>query len=288
MSSLQSTLLDGRYRLGGCLGTGGLSTVHVAHDVELDREVAIKLVRTVDVEDETVAERLFREARAAARVAHPAVVTVYAHGTAPELGMDYLVMERLVGEDLSARLSREGALSIALACRIGTEVADLLSAVHPHGTIHRDLKPTNIFLGRRGLRSDEVRVLDFGVAKQLDLWTLTKPGTILGTLGYMAPEQLLEARVDARSDIFALGLVLFECLTGRRAYTETTFVGLVNAMRNIESPQLRALRPELPQALCQIIERCLARRPDDRFQSAQEARDALMGLDVYDTERLHV
>lgn len=273
---LAGILLDGRYRIGERLGTGGLSMVYAAHDVQFDREVAVKLVRTGEPEDEAVAERLFREARAAARVAHPALVTVYAHGSAPHLGFDYLVMERLVGEDLFARLSREGALAVPLVCRIGTEVADLLTAVHPRGTIHRDLKPTNIFLGRRGMRLDEVRVLDFGVAKQLDLWTLTKPGTVLGTFGYMAPEQLLEARVDFRSDIYALGLVLFECLTGQKAFVETRLVDLLRAMRHGETPRLRTLCPDLPTDLCQLVERCLARRPEDRFQTAQEVRDALI------------
>jgi serine/threonine protein kinase len=278
MTSLQGTLLDGRYRLGGRLGTGGMSIVHAAHDVQLDREVAVKLVQTVDATDETVAERLFREARAAARVAHPALVTVFAHGTAPDLGFDYLVMERLFGEDLRSRLDREGALPVSLVHAIAVDVADVLHAVHPRGNIHRDLKPSNIFLGQRGRRSEEVRVLDFGVAKQLDLWTLTKPGTVLGTFGYMAPEQLLEGRVDARSDIYALGLVLFECLTGSRVFTDTTFSALARAMREAKHSSLRARRPELPHDLCQVVERCLEQAPDDRFQSAGALRDALLAL----------
>lgn len=276
MEQLQDTLLDGRYRLASPLGRGGMSIVYAAEDLELGRQVAVKLL--LQDGDEILAERLFREARAAAASNHPAIVTVYAHGLDPQTGLCYLVMERLSGMDLQARLAREGALPIPLVQTIGVEVADVLSEVHTRGIVHRDLKPANIFLGHRGRHRDEIRLLDFGVAKQLGMMTLTRPGQLVGTWGYMAPEQLLEQPVDPRTDLYALGLVLYECLTGVRPFSGVSLPKLAQATLHHEvSPPQRA-RPDAPDSLCHLILGCLHREPDARIQSAAALRDALVAV----------
>lgn len=188
-------------------------------------------------------------------------------------------MERLYGEDLAARLHRSGPLPPRLVHRIGLEVADVLVSTHQCGTIHRDLKPTNLYLGTRGLREDEVRVLDFGVAKQLDLLTLTQPGMVLGTLGYMAPEQLMDTHADRRSDIYSLGMVLFECGTGRPAFAEQSLVQFAQELSRAAHEPPTRMAPDFPQELGAIIERCTAASPEARFQRAEHLRQALLDVE---------
>ncbi|MDD9939340.1 MAG: serine/threonine-protein kinase, partial [Myxococcales bacterium] len=269
----QLELLDGRYRLGEVIARGGFGTVYAGEDIALGRPVAVKLVR--DSPDGRVGERVYREARAAAQTLHPAVVTVYAHGSVPELGASYVAMERLHGEDLAQRLGRVHRLAVDETCRIGLEVADLLASVHRTGIVHRDIKPANIYLGHRGRRTEEVRVLDFGIAKRADCSTLTEPGEVLGSFGYMAPEQLLGEDVDARCDVYGLGAVLYECLAGRPAYPETQLPALLAAMLAGPPVDLEALRPELPSRLRSTVERALSPDPHTRFASGAELREAL-------------
>lgn len=263
------TILDGRYRMGAMLGEGGMGRVFAAEDLRLGRHVAIKLVRNNE-EDPTLGERLFREARAAARADHPAVITAFGYGTDPDLDVDYLVMERLNGETVGQRIERVGPLSLELALRIGVETCDALIAVHDAGVIHRDLKPNNIFLALRGQRVDQITLLDFGVAKQASLQTLTATGQIWGTPIYMAPEQLSDSkRADARSDIYSLGAVLFECLTGRSPFAGSNAVALAHDITHRVLPDVRAQRMDLPEALAAIVERCLRKNSDKRYQDAR-------------------
>jgi serine/threonine-protein kinase len=270
-------LLDGRYRLHRCLGEGGMASVYDAEDLTLGRYVAIKLVRNAGSELGT--ERLFREAKAAARTNHPTVVTIYGYGTDLDESIDYLVMERLEGEDVSARVARDGPLAIAALLRLGIEVSDALAAVHAIGVIHRDLKPANIFLARRGLRTDEIKVLDFGIAKHLDLQSITAPGQLVGTLPYMAPEQLFDSRrVGPATDIYALGVTMFECLAGVLPFSAESPAELVGQITAREASCLHELRPEAPAKLVATIDRCMAPHASSRFASAREVCSALQEL----------
>ena len=274
------TILDGRYRIGALLGSGGMGQVFVGEDLRLGRQVAIKVVRP-GPDDATLGERLFREARAAARSDHPAVVTAFGYGSDPDLGVDYFVMERLHGETVGQRIQRIGPLPLTLLHRIAIETCDALGAVHDAGVIHRDLKPNNLFLATRGPRVDELRLLDFGVAKQLSLQTITATGQIWGTPVYMAPEQLLDAkRVDPRCDLYALGAVLYECLTGSPPFEADNAVAMAFKVVHESAPDARALRPDAPVELVELISRCMRKDPDERFQHARQLQRALQELAI--------
>jgi eukaryotic-like serine/threonine-protein kinase len=273
--TLEGMLLDGQYRMGTVIGRGGMSVVYEAEDLRLARRVAIKVLR--GDHSELAAERLFREAKAAARAEHPAVVTVFGYGSDETCGIDYLVMERLRGEDLATRITRNGRLAAPIATELGVEIADALAHVHAAGVLHRDLKPENIFLADRGLRAEEIKLLDFGVAKHLDMQTLTEPGQLVGTLRYMAPEQLNGMKhVDARCDVYSLGVVLYECLAGRPPYPSGNPLQLAGFIVTGQTAPLRDLQLDLPAPLCAVVERCLQLRPTDRYGSARQVCSALI------------
>jgi len=252
-----------------------MGRVYEAEDMRLSRRVAVKVLPDGS-EDASFGERIFREARAAARAEHPAVVTVYGYGSDPGLGVSYVVMECLGGETLGQRIAREGPLPIPFVQRIAFETADALSAVHAAGVIHRDLKPSNVFLAARGFRVDEIKLLDFGVAKLLDLQTLTTTGEVYGTPAYMAPEQLADSkRVEPRCDLYSLGAVLFECLTGTPPYAARSTAALVSEIVLGREPDVRAARPDVPEVLAGIVSRCLKKRARDRFPDARSICVAL-------------
>ncbi|MEY4508126.1 MAG: hypothetical protein RLZZ450_248 [Pseudomonadota bacterium] len=273
---LQGILLDGRYRLGSELGRGGMSVVYAGEDLRLLRSVAVKVIRGES--SSKLVERLFREARAAARADHPAIVTVFGYGTDEATGLAYLVLERLRGSDLATRIAERGPLPLELVVRVGAEVADALAAVHATHVVHRDLKPANIFLATRGMRVDEVKLLDFGTAKQLDLQTLTDPGDVIGTLAYMPLEQMRDSlNVEARVDIYSLGVSLYQSLTGQLPFEGSNAAALaVSVMRGDPGVPLAKARSDAPPALVAVVERCMQRRAADRFQTAREVCDALL------------
>jgi eukaryotic-like serine/threonine-protein kinase len=269
--------LASRYRVERSLGEGGMGRVYEAVDRQLGRRVAIKLIRE-GVDDLAGRERFLREARSAAALSHPNACQLYE--VSEHDGEPFLVMELLEGEPLSTRLAR-GRMSKEEAAAVVLPLMDVLSAFHEAGLIHRDLKPSNVFLTQQG-----VKLLDFGLARRtqradaLTAPALTVPGSVTGTLRYMAPEQITGDPVDARTDIFALGVMLFEMLTGSIPFGAQTNVEWLNAVltedpRPLGDPELRALDP--------VVVRALRRKPDDRYASVAEMGAALRA--VLDSDR---
>ncbi|WP_437915392.1 protein kinase [Sorangium sp. So ce302] len=257
---LHGRLLAGRFEVVELAGTGGMGAVYRAVDRASGDVVAVKLLGDLDAQ---AAARFGHEARALATLDHPHVVRYVTHGVAPT-GEPYLAMEWLAGESLSIRLSRR-PLDVEESVALVRAVADALGAAHARGIVHRDIKPSNLFLP--GGAADRVKVLDFGIA-----WLsgasarLTRTGALVGTIGYMAPEQASgeRAQLDARADVFSLGCVLFECLTGRPAFHGRHFMTILTKLLQEEPPRASALRPEVPQALDELLAQMLAKRPEGR------------------------
>lgn len=266
---MTGTELGGRYRVEKALGEGGMGRVYEAHDRELGRQVAVKLLRD-PLSDPAMSARFLREARAAAALTHPNACALFELGEHD--GQPFLVMELLHGEPLSARLSR-GAVPLDEALAIMLPLMSAVGALHDAGLVHRDLKPANVFL-----TPDGVKLLDFGLARDsqidsaLTMTALTVPGAVAGTLRYMAPEQLTGDPVDGRTDVFALGVLLYETLTGHPPFEVTTNVDWLEAVLHRAPAPLG--RPEL-RAFESIVKRALERRPDDRYASVRDLSAAL-------------
>ncbi|MFI5119112.1 MAG: protein kinase [Thermoanaerobaculia bacterium] len=269
----------GPYEIVGTLGAGGMGEVYRARDTRLGREVAIKVLREHLVSDTAAVARFEREARAVAALSHPNILAIHDFGVEGEAF--YAVTELLKGETLRARLERESP-SWRKAVDIATAVADGLGAAHAHGIVHRDLKPENVFLTEDG----RVKILDFGLARQesdaagkvgtaLPTVTATEPGTVMGTATYMSPEQVRGLPVDARSDIFSFGSLLYEMVTGRRAFPGKTTADTMAAILKESPPDPSESGKTIPLALARVITRCLEKAPDERFQSARDLTYAL-------------
>jgi len=278
MESVQPGTLLGPYQILRLLGTGGMGNVYEAHDTRLHRRVAIKLLRERDAQ---LRQRLEREARAIAALSHPHICTLYDVGH--DDGLDFLVMEYLDGETLGRRI-RRGQLELAEALRYAGQIADALDAAHRVGVVHRDLKPANVMLVLSG-----VKLLDFGIAEAQvhavrdgDTATvtssLTPPDTIIGTFNYMAPEQLEGRRVDGRADIWALGCVVYEMLSGERAFDGASTSNVIAAVLTTQPRQFARLSAALPQPIMRVLRTCLAKNPDDRWQSARDLARELFWL----------
>jgi Tol biopolymer transport system component len=259
----------GSYLIESSLGSGGMGTVYRARDARLDRTVAIKVLRLARGAE--MSARFAREARVIAQLQHPNICTL--HDVGEESGLEYLVMEYLEGETLSERL-RRGPLPVDTALRYAVEIAAALGHAHRRAIVHRDLKPSNIMVLKSG-----VKLLDFGVASWLSVepsaltkdtvsLSLTNPGAMVGTPPYMAPEQFRGERVDARTDIFAFGLLLYEMLRGKRAFPQTDLAPLREAILNMPLAPISASRPEAPPALDRVIALCTEKEPDERWQDA--------------------
>ncbi len=262
-------LVGGRYRLGEVIGVGGMATVHRAFDTKLDRWVAIKLLRREVIEDPDIAMRFRREALAATVLRHPNIVACLETGT--DHGQPFLVMELIEGEDLAARLRRGGRLVPAEVARIGLDVARALGVAHVRGIVHRDVKPGNILLARDG----RAMVTDFGIARLAADAEGAVPGTTLGSVHYFSPEQATGATTTPASDVYSLGLVLFESLTGRRAWGGGTTAAIAAARIGGAAPSPRAIRPEIPAALDVIVVRALDPDPAGRYANGSAMAAAL-------------
>jgi serine/threonine-protein kinase len=266
--------LAGRYRFERLIATGGMAQVWEATDLVLDRRVAVKLLHAHLADDEMFVERFRREAIAAARLAHPAIVSIF--DTYSGDGMEAIVMELVHGLTLRQELDRRQSLPPAEAVRIGIQVADALAVAHQSRLVHRDIKPANILL----CDDERVMVADFGIAKLDEGGDHTKEGTMLGTAKYLAPEQVEGRPVDARTDVYALGVVLYEMLCGRPPFDADTDVATALARLHSDPPRPRQIKADLPRALDDVVMRAMAREPDGRFATAAELRAALQSADL--------
>ncbi len=273
----------GPYEIAAPLGAGGMGEVYRARDTRLNRTVAIKVLPMHLADRPELRERFEREARSIASLNHPHICTLYDVGR--EGGTDYLVMEYLEGETLAARLAK-GPLPLEQVLQYATEIADALDKAHRKGVTHRDLKPGNVMLTKSG-----TKLLDFGLAKlkqemapaagaqlsQLPTMNdaLTAQGTIVGTLQYMAPEQLEGKEADARTDIFAFGVVAYEMATGKRAFDGQSQASVISAIMTSQPAPISSLQPMTPPALERVVKRCLEKEPDERCQSAKDLTDEL-------------
>jgi streptogramin lyase/predicted Ser/Thr protein kinase len=261
-SELQAGDVFAGYRVTGVAGRGGMGVVYEAQQLDLQRPVALKLIATPLARDEAFRERFVRESRAAAAIDHPNVIPVYSAGE--DDGRLYLAMRFVDGEDLRSLVHREGPLEPARATSIIAQIGNALDAAHARGLVHRDIKPANVLLDR-----DHAYLTDFGLTKRLTgETTMTGSGRWVGTLGYIAPEQIRGEGVDARADVYALGCLLFYVLTGVAPYRRDSDEATLYAHLNDAAPDARALVPEVPEALADVVARALEKDPDDRYLSA--------------------
>jgi Tol biopolymer transport system component len=272
----------GHYRIESVLGAGGMGEVYRARDTRLDRTVAVKVLPSPLASDPAHRARFEREARAISKLNHPHICTL--HDVGAQDGIEYLVMELVEGETLGHRL-RNGPLRIEEVLRLGAQMAEALWAAHRQGIVHRDLKPGNVMVAKSG-----VKLLDFGLAKlrpeglresgavsalAMGSRPLTGEGTIVGTLSYMSPEQLEGREADARTDIWALGTVLYEMATGQQAFGGTSQASVIAAILEKEPAPIASLQPMSPSALDRVVRTCLAKDPDERWQSARDVTSQL-------------
>src|SRR5579872_1203946 len=272
----------GPYEILNLLGAGGMGEVYRARDSRLKREVAVKVLpRALSLDAERL-RRFEQEALATAALNHPNILAVFDIGT--HEGAPYVVSELLEGETLRERL-HSGALPLRKSQDYALQIARGLAAAHEKGIVHRDLKPENLFLTRDG----RIKILDFGLAKLIQplgafdpgsptMSGSTEPGVVLGTAGYMAPEQVRGQTADARADLFALGAILYELLTGKRAFHKPTSAETMSAILNEEPPSTSQVNPSIPQALQKVVQRCLEKNPEQRFHSASDLAFALEAL----------
>jgi len=274
----------GPYEIQSLLGKGGMGEVYAARDIRLDRQVAIKTVRAQGEWDTEALKRFQREARAIAALNHPNICVLHDIGNYE--GTDYIVMEYLEGRTLEERL-RKGPMPVSDMIKVGTEMADALNKAHQHGIIHRDIKPSNVMLTRSG-----AKLFDFGVAelvgadfsRTFPVNSETVPSSnriakFAGTVKYAAPEQFRGGPIDARTDIFSFGVLMYEMAAGLAPFQSPTYSGLVTTILTEDPPPLSEIRPDLPPALDHLISVCLKKDPADRWQNIQDIAQQLPWLE---------
>jgi serine/threonine-protein kinase len=268
-SQMIGTVLSSRYRLEAKLGSGGMSTVYLARDTTLDRSVAVKVMHREMSEQPDQLERFRQEARAVAKLSHPNVVSVIDAGE--DGGFPYIVFEYVEGETLKQRIARLGALDTQEALAYAIEIARGLTVAHARNMVHRDIKPQNVLIDAEG----RAKLTDFGISRQLEQDGMTATGRVLGTTDYVAPEQAMGRGADQRSDIYSLGVVLYEMLIGQVPFHADSQVGVAMKHVNEELPDVQARRPDVSAAAALVVERATAKDPHERYQSVGEMIDDL-------------
>jgi eukaryotic-like serine/threonine-protein kinase len=280
--SVVGEVVADRYELEELVGTGGMSSVFKARDRLLERPVALKILHDHYVTDADYVERFRREARAVAQLAHPNIVTVIDRGE--QGGRQFIVFEYIDGENLKQVVTRQGALPVREAVDLALQIARALGYAHDRGIVHRDVKPQNVILNEDG----RAKVTDFGIARSLDVDGVTQTGTVLGTSDYIAPEQAQGQVVDEKTDVYSLGVVLYELLTGELPFRGEGFVAVALQHVNEPPPNVLDRRRDIPPRLALAIERAMAKRPEDRHASMDELvadlEDSLRELDGYGDE----
>jgi serine/threonine-protein kinase len=277
-SSWAGQVLDGRYRILELLGEGGMGAVYVAEHLSLRKQVALKMIHPEYAGNQEIAARFTREAMATAQLDHPNVASALDYGTLPDGGA-YLVTQLVRGRSLEHHRAA-GKMAWKQVCDLGAQIADALTAAHAIHIVHRDLKPDNILLIARDDGGFLVKVLDFGIARITDTSALpksdlTRMGTVIGTPGYMAPEQAMGEQVDHLVDLYALGVILWECLVGRTLWNGDTLTDLYTRQLSGPAPPLAGEAPGLPPELCALVDMLLDRNPKRRPESARQVREAL-------------
>ena len=268
-----SELLAGRYELGERLGVGGMSTVRLARDRRLEREVAVKVLAEHLAEDPQFVARFRREALAAARLVHPNIVQVFDFGLDEPTGRHYIVMEHIRGQSLAEILRERSILPVPETLAIVSHACRGLDYAHRNGVVHRDIKPGNLLRSEEGI----VKVADFGIARNMgDESSITQVGSVLGTAAYLAPEQAHGEEAGPRADLYALGVVTYQCLSGRLPYEAQSLTELALKQQREAPPLLHMLNPEVTPQLAAAVDRALALEAGDRFASAEEMRQALV------------
>lgn len=266
----------GGYEVSGVVGSGGMGVVLKVHDPSLDRIVAIKVMAPHLASSGSARKRFAREAKAAAAVLHPNVIAI--HGVSNDESLPYLVMPYIRGQSLQKRIDSEGPLPLKDILRIGAQIAAGLAAAHEQGLVHRDIKPANILL-EDGV--ERVAITDFGLARAVDDASMTNSGVITGTPQYMSPEQARGESIDARSDLFSLGSLLYAMCTGHSPFRAETSYGVLNRISNEASRPIRDINSDTPTWLCRLIERLLEKEADRRFQSASKVEQLLTASIAY-------
>ncbi|MDQ5813509.1 MAG: protein kinase, partial [Actinomycetota bacterium] len=259
---MQRTVVDSRYTLVEPLGSGGMAEVYLARDEVLDRAVALKILRGQYADDEEFVERFRREAQSAAGLSHPNIVSIYDRGRSED-GAYYIAMEYVPRGTLKDRISRDGALEPGVAAGAALQIADALQAAHESGVIHRDIKPQNVLITKTG----DIKVTDFGIARATSS-PLTATSAVLGTAGYMSPEQAMGEPVGQGSDLYSLGVVLYEMLTGDIPFRAESPIAQAMMHVNERPRSPREVNPEVPEPLDALTLKLLAKDPEDRYPSA--------------------
>src|SRR5215210_2281048 len=263
MSFMRGDIVDGRYLLERSLGSGGMGEVYLAHDEVLDRDVALKMLMSHYAGDEEFAERFLREARSAASLSHPNIVQVYDRGETED-GISYIAMEYVPGGTLKELIDERAPFGAREAAGVAARISLALEAAHERGVIHRDIKPQNVLV----TSSYDLKVTDFGIARAASAVTNSASGTVFGTAGYISPEQAMGEPVGPASDLYSLGVVLYEMLTGELPYTADNSIAV--CMKHVTEPLRppRALNPAIPESMNALVVKLLAKDPSDRYGSA--------------------
>ncbi len=281
-------VVDDRYRVTRLLGAGGMGAVFVAEQLKLKKDVAFKIIRKEFADESVFASRFEREAMTTAQLENPHIVSAIDYGLLPEGGA-YLVLQLAPGQSLATVMEQHGALPWPQVCSLGAQLADAMVAAHAIGIVHRDLKPDNILVEVRSSGRLHARVLDFGLAriiqgerledKGISIEALTRQGALVGTPGYMAPEQITGGTVDARADLYALGVILWECVTGRPLWRAGSYTELFSKQLGQAVPSLHGEQAnQVPEAMVQLVSKLVAQKADDRPPSAEPVRKLLEEL----------